>query len=126
MAKEETNISNRVRLKLSRLCRTFRNNVGLFTTISGDKIRTGLCKGSSDLIGWTTVEVTPDMVGKKVAIFMGIEIKSSKGRMSKAQIKFAENVNDAGGIAFMARSPEEAEEKLTSRIKDLQNARSNR
>jgi hypothetical protein len=116
MAKLETNISNRVRLKISHLCRTFRNNVGLFTTNTGDKIRTGLCKGSSDLIGWTTIEVTPEMVGARVGLFVGIEIKSVRGRPSAEQTNFINQVNGAGGVAFIARSPDEALAKLTQGI----------
>ena len=41
-------------------------------------VRYGLTKGSCDLIGWKTVEITPDMVGKKVAVFVGIEMKTKR------------------------------------------------
>ena len=124
MAKAETNILKRVMVKISSVSRVFRNNVGLFTTEHGDKIHTGLCKGSSDLIGWVPVEITPGMVGKKVAIFLGIEIKSSRGRASSGQLNFIKQVKGAGGIAFITRSPESASQELAKHIEETQNARS--
>jgi hypothetical protein len=123
MAKAETNILKRVMVAISSVSRVFRNNVGLFTTDNGDKIRTGLCKGSSDLIGWVPVEITPGMVGKKVAIFLGIEIKSSRGRASAGQLNFINQVRGAGGIAFITRSPEAASQELAKYIKEIQDAR---
>ena len=123
MAKTETNILKRVMLRLS-ACRLFRNNVGLFTTDTGDKIRTGLCKGSSDLIGWTSIKVTPEMVGKMVCIFTAAEIKSKTGRASASQNNFMYHVNDSGGIAFLARSPDEAEIRLLERIGRLRDGKS--
>ncbi len=122
MAREESNISKRIMLKLSESCRIFRNNVGLFTTNTGAKVKTGLCKGSSDLIGWHTVEITPDMIGKKIGIFLAVEVKSSKGRASKDQLNFRDKVNEAGGIAFIARSDSEAQNKLSEKLEGLSDA----
>ena len=123
MAKEETNILKRVMVAISSVGRVFRNNTGMFTTENGDKIRTGLCKGSSDLIGWVPIEITEGMVGKRIAIFIGIEVKSARGRESEQQINFRTQVNSSGGISFVARSAEEADKTLQQRIKDIQNAR---
>jgi len=44
--------------------------------------------------------------------FVAIEVKSAKGRPSPDQIKFIDNVNKHGGIAFIARSWDEVKEKL--------------
>lgn len=63
----------------------------------------GLCKGSSDLIGWHTVTITKDMIGQDVAIFTAIEVKGDRGRPTAEQKNFIEAVNNAGGIAFIAR-----------------------
>jgi len=57
----------------------------------------GLCKGSSDLIGWESVTITPDMVGQKIARFTAIEVKDGKGRATADQNNFIENVKRAGG-----------------------------
>jgi len=69
----------------------------------------GLCVGSSDLIGFKSVEVTPEMVGQKIAIFTAGEIKTKTGTVTPEQKRFIEMVNQFGGIAFVARSEEEAE-----------------
>lgn len=116
MAKGESNILNEIRLRLSGLATTFRNHVGQIKGEDGKVHRFGLCKGSSDIIGWKSVEITPGMVGKQVAIFMAIEAKAPRGRPTKSQITFIENVRDAGGIAFVARSDGEAAELLTAAV----------
>lgn len=72
-------------------------------------IRAGLCEGSSDLIGWKSVMVTPDMVGKRVALFTAVEVKTPTGRPTKEQLNFIQRIKEAGGIAGIARSEEEAE-----------------
>ncbi len=68
----------------------------------------GLCVGSSDLIGWQTVVVTPDMIGQRVAIFTGIEVKAKRGSPTTEQRAFTGAVNLAGGRAGFARSVDEA------------------
>lgn len=63
-------------------------------------------EGTSDLIGWTTVDITPEMVGRRVAIFTAIETKESGGgRKRDGQVNFVEQVRKAGGIAGFAHSP---------------------
>ena len=57
----------------------------------------GLYVGSGDLIGWQETIVTPEMVGKKIAIFTSEEIKSKNDRMSKEQEFWHSAVKNAGG-----------------------------
>ena len=71
-------------------------------------LHAGLCVGSSDLIGWRSVVITPDMVGQRVAIFAAVEVKSARGRVSAEQGRFIEAVLAAGGIAGVARTVDEA------------------
>ena len=100
-------------MKCSRgVTKLFRNNVGLFKTIDGRTVRTGLCKGSSDIIGWTSLEVTPEMVGMNVALFTAIEVKD-KSKATEEQLHFISVVKDAGGIAGIAHSPAEAMDLLS-------------
>jgi hypothetical protein len=75
-------------------------------------LHAGLVKGSSDLIGWKTITVTPEMVGRKLAIFAAVEVKTERGRITVDQLNFIEQVRSAGGIAGIARSPEEARNLL--------------
>lgn len=109
---KESHVQQAVRLALSRAgVVAFRNNVGQCTTDDGRVIRYGVCNpGGSDLLGWTPVTVTPDMVGRTVAIFTAIECKGPRGKPSDAQLTFIDAVQRAGGFAGIARSPEEAVE----------------
>lgn len=123
MAKAENTIFNQIRLAVSTGCsRLFRINTGRGWT--GNKIvrrgdgsiiiydprpfNTGTPAGFSDGIGWHSVVITPEMVGQKVAIFTAIEAKTPTGRVSKEQQNFIDVVDEAGGIAGVARSAEDA------------------
>ena len=102
MAVNETNIVNKLRCEASeRGDKLFRNNRGKFRSLDGLRVvDAGLsAKGSSDLIGWTVVTITPDMINKKACIFTAVEVKTSKGKISKEQQDFIDTVNAAGGIA---------------------------
>jgi hypothetical protein len=120
MAVEESNVSNKVQLAASKLGAVlFRNNRGKFRTLDGKRIVTaGLSiNGSSDLIGWHTVEVSPDMVGSRVALFLAVEVKTEKGVISTEQQRFVDNVNAAGGIGFIARNDLDVDALLKSHYK---------
>jgi hypothetical protein len=71
-------------------------------------VRYGLQPGSSDLIGWRTVTVTPEMVGSQVAVFTSIEVKAASGRLSPEQRQWLDAVQAAGGIGGVARSVADA------------------
>jgi hypothetical protein len=96
--------------------RVFRNNVGLYYTKNGFPVKCGLCAGSGDLIGWKVTKITPDMVGKMVAVFTSIEVKTESGRLETDQILWADNITKMGGIAICARSEKEAEEKISQSL----------
>lgn len=105
----EAKVQNAIRLTLGRgLVRLFRNNTGALKDQQGRLVTFGLCKGSSDLIGWRSVTVTPDMVGQKLAVFVAIEVKD-KGRPTQEQLAFVKTVRDAGGLAGIARGIPEAQ-----------------
>jgi len=78
-------------------CLIWRNNTGVLPDKNGVPIRFGLCVGSSDLIG-----VAPD--GR----FLAVEVKTEKGKPTPEQERFISAVRAKGGIAGIARSPEEA------------------
>jgi hypothetical protein len=79
---------------------------------TGRPVQFGLAKGSADLVGWKTVTITPDMVGREVAVFASIEVKTQTGRPTQYQQAWLTAVEKAGGIAGVARSVEDAEELL--------------
>lgn len=134
-AKPESKVQNEVRLAASKAGATlFRQNVGQgwigrsFKATDqqtvhlepGDVVirqarplHAGLVKGSSDLIGWTPVRITPDMVGRLFALFTAIEVKAARGRVRPEQSTFLGNVTEAGGIGIVARCAEDATAALS-------------
>ena len=63
----------------------------------------GLCTGSSDSLGWAPVVITPEMVGRTVAVFTAVEIKTGKVPVTKEQKAFLNAVRSQGGIAILYR-----------------------
>jgi hypothetical protein len=132
---KESNVSKLIELSVSKVgAKMFRNNVGKawvgksyqvhedgkYDLKKGDVVirngrilNAGLIKGSSDLIGWKPTVITPEMVGKTLAVFTAIEVKTQTGRPSKEQLVFIERVKSDGGIAGIARNPSEAVNLVT-------------
>jgi hypothetical protein len=122
----ERDTQNRILLNCSRGdTRLFRQNVGQgwagrlvsnqagrVTLQDARPLIAGLCTGSSDLIGWRSIEVTADMVGRRLAVFAAVEVKSATGRPTEQQRAFLAAVQDAGGVACVARSVEDAQRAL--------------
>lgn len=79
---------------------------------SAGRIHFGLTTGSSDLIGLKTITITPEMVGCRIAQFVGVETKTATGSMREEQKRWLAFVNQAGGLAIVARDLAEAENKL--------------
>lgn len=78
------------------------------------RVAFGLLPGSSDLIGFRTVTITADMVGQRLAVFAALEVKEPGGRhpVTDDQRRFLDAVAAAGGIAGVARDPEQARHVL--------------
>lgn len=121
-AKPERVIQNEIRLALSNGdTRLLRQQAGNLWAGEATKLRDGSVlirnprrvevgfPGLSDLGGWTTVTVTPDMVGRRVAVYLAVEVKTPRGRVSDEQETFIALVRAAGGRAGVARSVEDAE-----------------
>lgn len=118
----EHHTQQEIRLALSNGdSRVFRNNVGVGWTgtvkrLPGGRVLiedarpldAGLCKGSSDLIGWKSITITPEMVGGHIAVFTAIEVKGPKTRITPEQTNFLARVTEAGGLAGIARSVSDA------------------
>lgn len=99
-----------------------RNNSGAFQTQEGRWIYFGLGNiskkhgdkiKSSDLIGFTRVTITSEMVGKTLAVLTAVEVKkpgwkrSLKDKRENAQEAFISWIKAAGGFAGFASSIEE-------------------
>lgn len=126
---KESPVLHRVLLACSRgATRLFRMNVGLawigvakkyertqsVIVHAGDVVirqarpfRAGI-EGMSDLVGFTSIVITPEMVGRRAAIYTALECKGDGGRLRPGQQVFIDNVDEAGGIAGVVRSEDDA------------------
>ena len=126
MSTPEAKASAKCRLLAGRhKCRLFRNNSGVLPDKNGTPVFFGLgntpkkvagkkiseIRKSSDDIGYTMVEITPEMVGHTLAVFTSIEYKAEgfkikaiypeKSRESK-QLVWINMGKKAGGIGGFA------------------------
>jgi len=116
---------NEIRLGLLGKATMFRNNVGTAWIGDATKLKdgsilirnprilhAGLCAGSSDLIGWRSLTITPEMVGERIAVFAALEVKSKTGRATAGQKNFCDRVIQAGGLAGIVKSLDDAKKAL--------------
>lgn len=75
--------------------------------------------GMSDVIGIVPKAMTEPLFGRGVARwtdagrFLAIEVKSATGKVSPAQQAFLDQVNAAGGKAFVARTLDDVKRELS-------------
>ncbi len=113
----ETTLVSRLMKVASKFgARLYRNSTGTYHLPDGRYVSSGLCVGSSDLIGWTEVTMTAADVGKRYAVFTAVECKSATGRATGAQVDFICRVQAAGGIAQIVRSEQELEVVLSKGV----------
>ncbi len=111
MGQKENKIKNERLLSLNENERLFRINSGMgwagestrkgnFIIIKNPRPFHGAPTGWPDLCGWTTIEITPDMVGKKIAVFTGEEIKAGKQKIKPGSLQddFQQIILKMGGI----------------------------
>jgi hypothetical protein len=89
-----------------------------YTSLKAPRVVSAGCgpQGASDFLGWTEITITPDMVGKTVAVFTAAEIKRfdspSRVRATVEQIDFINLVNKCGGKAAIIDSEDDAKKLL--------------
>jgi hypothetical protein len=112
MGDKEKKIINERLLNLSKNERLFRINAGMgwtgkivkktksFIILKDPRPLYAAPAGWPDLCGWTEIEITPDMVGKKISVFTAEEIKAGKQKIKKDsdQDKFRNVIQKMGGI----------------------------
>lgn len=113
---EETKLMRLIMVALTQAdCLVFRNETSgayvgkvihkdarIVTLANAQLMTFGLCVGSSDIVG----------IHKPTGRFLAVEVKTEKGKPTKEQINFIEQVRAANGIAGIARSVKEALELL--------------
>jgi hypothetical protein len=104
----EHEIQQRIRLACGRgLVRLRRNNTGALVDPQGRLVRFGLCKGSSDLIGLRSLEITPELIGQQLAQFVALVVKTAQGVLSPEQRAFLRLLQELGGVAATIRRERE-------------------
>lgn len=126
----EPSLLRSIQIAISRIgARVLRNNVGvgwtggitrytseaIINVRPGDVVirqarplHAGLGVGSADLIGWAPVVVDESMLGRTLAVFLAVEVKAGRTKVTKEQEDFLAAVRAAGGIAVVARDENEA------------------
>ena len=109
MSENESQILAQIRLAIAPHATISRNSIGAYKSPSGHYIKYGLFNpGGADLIGWKTITITPEMVGQKIAQFVGLEVKSATGRIRPEQENFLRVLKAAGGLCGIVRSTQDA------------------
>ena len=67
-------------------------------------LRSGLCTGSSDIIGITPVFITEAHLGQTLGVFTAVEVKNKNGKPTPEQLNFLQVVEKNGGYAGIAKS----------------------
>lgn len=106
----ETTLLQEIRLACSRgTVRLWRNNCGRLQDKTGRWVSFGVASpGGSDLIGYRSLIITPEMVGQKIAQFVAIECKAAKGTVTDDQQHFIDTARSAGAVGCAVYSVEEA------------------
>lgn len=70
----------------------------------------------------------PDIIGVHEGRFIGVEIKcpGKEGELTDLQAKVLDRIRRAGGIAFMATSPQQVDQLLKEEISNVKRKRKNR
>ena len=110
MGYKEKNLINEYLSNLPENVRMFRTNSGMgwtgksvkkgdVTLIKNARPFHGMPEGFPDLAGWTEIEITPDMVGRKIAVFTTVEVKATgKINPESKQGKFRDLILRMGGL----------------------------
>jgi hypothetical protein len=90
--------------------RCWRHNV--IAACAGDRFVRSSMPGISDIVGIVNVGAAIDPAG----VFLAIEVKSPRDRVSPVQLAWLAMINRHGGIGFIARDVDGALDELRRRI----------
>ena len=110
----ESDVLSETMLALSRAgALVQRNNSGLLIGADGRRVRVGM-KGAADILA-----CYPVGLGVRVGLFVAVECKSSRGRLSKVQKNYRTAALKAGALHFVVKS----ENDIAAMIDELERAR---
>lgn len=111
MANAETNLKNSILLDLGQRPDVYIQNqpTGTFRAMENPQrlVKIGN-PGQSDLLAVVQVEITPDMVGRKIGVACFLEVKTATGAQRNTQKLFQHAVERRGGRYALVRSPADA------------------
>ena len=123
MGKSESTVQQEIQIEAAKhSCVLLRNNSGARRNENGALYYYGLGVVSKkqneeikspDLVGYKTITIKPHHVGKKIAVFTGVEVKKegwefdSKDEREVAQKRFLIKVKRRGGFSGFAQSVED-------------------
>ena len=110
----ETRIQNAALLAIGQRQDTFamRLQSGVFRAMDSDRtIKVGQ-PGMADVLVLVAVQITPEMVGRTVAVPLAAEFKTKTGRQSPAQRAWQTAVQQRGAIYKLVRSPADLENAI--------------
>ena len=101
----EKSIMDAILVAVSKLPETmiWRNNSGVLFTKRGTAVR-------------ASIPGAPDLIGIRKGRFIGIEVKTEKGRQEASQVRFQAACERSGGLYILARSVEETIGLLTEAV----------
>ena len=113
---EETRIQNRCLIDASKHhdVMVWRQQVGKYRSLHSDAVISIGDVGMSDIGMIVGVKITPDMIGRTIGAYVGVEIKTSKGRQSNEQKDWQRVIEGRCGLYRIARSTEEMQEIIES------------
>ena len=112
---KETDLQRVLQMSYSDKGRLFKVDNGLaYHRIGSEYVpfKYGPGVGVSDLIGFTKIKITEDMVGKELPVFTAFEVKTKTGRASEEQKNFIAMVEWYNGIASVVRSELDLKETI--------------
>lgn len=111
MGQLENNLKNEVEGNLTTDQRLWRINAGMAwagkiisrtagkITLMNPRPFFGAPKGTPDMIGFDSIIITDEMVGQRVAVFVGSELKATpRDKLKKDQVNFKNLLVKMGGI----------------------------
>lgn len=109
MASKHSRLMETVMLGATRLGhRLWKNDRGLAWTKDGAPVKYGVGpNGTPDLIGYVSVTVTHDMVGKTLPVFAAVEAKTGLQKPREDQERFLRHLDTVGGFATWGNDADE-------------------
>lgn len=110
----ETKIQNRCLLTVGKQpdVMAWRQQVGKYRAMHSDAIVSIGDPGMADVGMVVAVEITPDMIGKRIGAYVGVEFKTAAGRQQPAQRDWQRVLESRGAVYAIVRSEDEMQALL--------------